>query len=183
MPTEQISRYVSDLQPDFPNSTYFATLGGLLGASVAAFMFFGLQRIFQHLPIFQLIDAMHGTSTTLCFAGITASSTIMPLMLTIFSFARQSKVEFNPWFYGRIKRIALLCAMAFVAGLVTLTVLSAPIGDMPEVNNAWYRVFYYAIVTGISTMVGVLLAILILLYYSILHIINQLNPHLQGERE
>jgi uncharacterized membrane protein YdcZ (DUF606 family) len=119
---------------------------------------------------------MHGTSNTLCFAGITSAATILPLMLTIFSFARRSKVEFNEWFYKRIKNIALLCCISFIMGLFTLTILSAPIGDMSEVSSTWYRVIYYSVVGGIAGMVGTLIGILILLYYAILHIVNQLNP-------
>jgi len=178
----RISAGLENAKPDFPYSTYIAALGGVIGFAGAGFVYFGLQRIFQSLPTYQLIEAMHGTSTTLCFAGITASATIMPLMLTIFSFAKRSEVDFNPWFYERIKLIALLCCIAFVAGLFTLTVLSAPIGDITEVDIAWYEAIYYAIVAGLTGMVGVLVAILILLYYSILHIVNQLNPHAIAER-
>lgn len=179
----KVNARLDDLRPDYPNSSWIASMGGAISLGCTAFIFFGLQRIFQHLPPFQLLDAMHGTSNTLCFAGITASATIMPLMLTIFSFARNSEREFNPWFYQRIKSIAFLCCIAFVTGLFTLTVLSAPIGDMPEVSDFWYRFFYYVIVAGLSSMVGVLVGILILLYYSILHIINQLNPHAQSEKQ
>lgn len=175
--SEQTSSQLTDDSRDFPKSTLSATVGGIIGLACAVFVFFALQRIFQELPFYQLIDAMHGTSTTLCFAGISASSTIMPLMLTIFSFARHGEVDFNPRFYARIKHIALLCCAAFIAGLFTLTVLSAPIGDMTQVSMEWYRVLYYIIVFGLSSMVGLLVAILILLYYAILHIVDQLNPH------
>lgn len=174
--TRKLYSRVSDMSREFPYSTYVATIGGILGAGSTAFVYFGLQRIFQHLPVYQLIDAMHGTSNTLCFAGITASATILPLMLTIFSFARRAETDFNPWFYKRIKLIALLCTVAFVTGLFTLMVLSAPIGDMDEVSPTWFKVFYYTIVAGLAGMVGVLVMILILLVYSILHIINQLEP-------
>ncbi|MCA9913850.1 MAG: hypothetical protein KC496_10900 [Anaerolineae bacterium] len=163
-------------KPDFPRSTFYAFAGGISALLLTVFIYFGLQRIFQNLPIYQILGAMRGTSNTLCFAGITASSTILPLMLTIFSFARRSEGKFNPWFYQRIKNIALLCCVAFVTGLFTLTVLSAPISDMSEVSDVWYRVFYYVIVGGLASMVGTLIAILIMLFYSILHIINRLNP-------
>jgi len=164
------------VEPDFPRSTVIALGGGLAGLLATAFIYFGLQRIFQHLPIFQLMHAMQGTSNTLCFAGITSAATILPLMLTIFSFARRSNVQFNPWFYKRIKNIALLCCVAFITELFTLTFLSAPIDDMSEVSDLWYRLFYYLIVAGLASMVGELVCILIMLYYAILHIVNQLNP-------
>lgn len=180
---QSIKSYINDIGPTYPQGSMIATVGGLLGFGVTVMMFFGLQRIFQQLPIFRILDGMHGTSTSLCFAGITSAATIMPLMLTIFSFAKRSEVAFSKWFYERIKSIAVLCVGAFIAGLFTLTVLSAPIGEMPDFNHVWYQVFYYAIVAGLAAMVGMLITILILLYYSILHIVNQLNPHRLREKQ
>jgi len=173
---------VAEAAPEFPNSTLIAAVGGGIAFVGTGFIYFGLQQIFRHLPTYQMIEAMQGTSNTLCFAGVTATATIMPLMLTIFSFARRSEREFDHWFYRRIKLIALFCVGAFVAGLFTLTVLSAPLGDMSEVSTTWYNVLYYTIVGSISGMVGLLMTILILLYYSILHIVTHLNPHVQQER-
>lgn len=180
---QRLTSQLPDVTPDYPYGSLIASVGGIIGFGITVLVFFGLQRIFRSLPIYQIIDAMHGTSTTLCFAGITSAATILPLMLTIFSFARQSEVEFSQWFYRRIKSTALLCVGSFIAGLFTLTVLSAPIGDIAEVNDVWYRIFYYVIVGGLAAMVGMLVMILILLYYSILHIINQLNPHFLEERQ
>lgn len=180
---QNLGSYIRDIGPTYPQSSMIAATGGLLGFAITVLMFFGLQRIFQQLPIFRILDGMHGTSTTLCFAGITSAATIMPLMLTIFSFAKRSEVEFSKWFYQRIKSVALLCVGAFIAGLFTLTVLSAPIGEMPDFNHVWYQVFYYAIVGGLASMVGMLIMILILLFYSILHIVNQLNPHRLREKQ
>lgn len=180
---QKVRSTVDSLSPQLQRASLIASGGGLAGFVGTVFIYFGLQRIFQHLSAYQLIDAMQGSSTTFCFAGITASSTILPLMLTIFSFARRAEVDFNQWFYRRIKSIALLCCVAFVCGLVTLTVLSAPIGDMSEVSNMWYRIFYYIIVFGLASMVGVLLSVLILLYFSILYIVDQLNPHTMRARK
>jgi len=173
--------FFGSIDPEFPNSTLIAISGGVISALGTALIYFGLQRIFQHLKAHEMLDAIHGTANSLCFAGVTASATIMPLMLTIFSFARRSDEEFNSWFYGRIKRIALLCCVSFVTGLFTLTILSSPIGDMPEVNDVWFDIIYYIVVAGLTLMVGSLIIILILLYYSILHVINELNPHKMPE--
>ncbi len=161
----------------FSKSSTIAIFVGIAGAAITMTVFFGLQRVFQELPTYQLLSAMQRSSTTLCFAGITSSATIMPLMLTIFSFAKRSKVEFNNSFYRRIKWIALLCSIAFFAGLLTLTLLSAPLEDLSGVDMAWYRAIYYSVVAGLSAMVGLLVAIIIMLYFAILHIINRLNPH------
>ncbi|MFP4322283.1 MAG: hypothetical protein ACLFTK_07510 [Anaerolineales bacterium] len=175
-PREWAQNNVDMPEPDFPRSTYYANLLGFVGAIVTGFVYFGLQRLFQNVPAQEMVNAMHGSSNTLCFAGVTASATIMPLMLTIFSFARSSETQFDHWFYKRIKLIAALCCVAFIFGLMNLTLLSAPITDIDSVRESWYWALYVGTVFGLSTMVGVLITLLILLFYAILHIINQLQP-------
>lgn len=161
-----------------PRSTYIALATGILGAVLTGLLFLGLQGVFGDLPTFRMLEALHGTSNTLCFAGITASATILPLMLTIFSFARRAETQFNDWFYQRIKTIALLCVGAFISGLFTLVVLSAPVGDL-EVLSGFYDIIYYATVAGLVVMCGALITILVLLYYAILHIIDVLHPRVE----
>jgi hypothetical protein len=173
---EGLQDTIQDVKPDVPSSTIVALVAGTAGFSITVFINFIFQRFFQELPSFQLVDALQDTSRTLCFAGITASATILPLMLTIFSFARRADAEFDPWFYERIKTISWICCASFFAGLVTLVVLSAPIGDMTQVGNDWYQIFYYVIVGGLSTLVGLLAAQLVMLYYAIIHVLRRLNP-------
>lgn len=164
------------VKPDVPSGTIVALIAGTGGFAITVFINFVFQRFFQELPSFQLVDALQNTSGTLCFAGMTSSATILPLMLTIFSFARRSDAEFDPWFYERVKTISWICCVSFFCGLITLVVLSAPIGDMTQVGNDWYQIFYYVIVGGLSTLVGLLAAQLVMLYYAIIHVLRRLNP-------
>lgn len=174
-PIDEVKQQVDDIP--FKKSTSIAVLGGGIASLIALTVFFGLQRVFQELSFYQLLAAMQRSSTTLCFAGITAASTIMPLMLTIFSFAKNSQRDFSQSFYRRIKWIALFCVIAFFSGVITLTLLSSPVENVGNVDPVWFAVIYYSVVSGLSLMVGILVAIIIMLYYSILHIINRLNPH------
>jgi hypothetical protein len=179
---DQVKQQVEEIP--FKKSTSIAVLGGGVASIIALTVFFGLQRVFQELSFYQLLAAMQRSSTTLCFAGITAASTIMPLMLTIFSFAKNSQRDFSESFYRRIKWIALFCVIAFFSGLITLTLLSSPVDSVGNVDPVWFRVIYYSVITGLGVMVGILVAIIIMLYYSIQHIINTLNPYvLQRIRE
>lgn len=171
----QIQTVIKDSWLDSPKSSWIALGSGFAGMVVIGLLFLGIQGIFGQLPAYRMLEALHGTSNSLCFAGITASATIMPLLLTIFSFARRAETDFDTWFYRRIKNIALLCCGSFISGLFTLIVLSAPIGDI-EVIEGWYDTIYYITVGGLAVMVGFLIAILVLLYFAILHIIDVLHP-------
>ena len=177
-----ITSQAQKVEPDAPKSSWIAVLIGIIAALITLVAYFVLQRIFQNLPPERLLEAMQGTTNTLCFAGITASATIMPLMLTIFSFARRSETEFDSWFYTRIKNIGRLCVGAFFAGLFTLVVLSAQISDSQEISDNWYRVFYYLTVGGLTSMVAMLVMILWMLYYAIVHVLDVLNPLNQDEK-
>ncbi|MFP4378415.1 MAG: hypothetical protein ACLFP4_15330 [Spirochaetales bacterium] len=181
-PFEEVKEQVEEIP--FKKSTAIAIVGGGGAALIALTVFFGLQRVFQELSFYQLLAAMQRSSTTLCFAGITSASTIMPLMLTIFSFAKNSSRDFSQSFYRRIKWIALFCVIAFFSGLITLTLLSSPVENVGNVDPVWFQVIYYSVVTGLSIMVGILVAIIIMLYHAIRYIINRLNPHrLRGLKE
>lgn len=167
----------------FEKSTAVAIAGGVMATLVTLSFFLGLQLVFQELSPYQLLAAMQRSSTTLCFAGITSASTIMPLMLTIFSFAKNSSREFPQSFYGRIKWIALFCVLAIFSGLLTLTVLSSPVQEVENVDQIWFRVIYFSVLTGLGIMVGTLGTIIILLYYAILRIINSLKPQRLRRKE
>ena len=165
-----------------PKSTWVATAIGVVVAGLTFIVFVGLQGIFESLPAYRLLEAMQSSSTTLCLAGVTSAATIMPLMLTIFSFARRADVNFNSWFYDRIKTICLLCCVTFIAGLLTLIILSAPIGDI-DVFDGWYDIVYYLVVIGIAAMGGMAVTILVMLYFSIIHLVHYLHPHYDEEEQ
>lgn len=71
----------------------------------------------------------------------------------------------------------MFCVVAFFSGLLTLTILSSPVQEVHNVTSIWFRVIYYSVIAGLGAMVGILGAIIIMLYYSILDIINLLTPH------
>jgi hypothetical protein len=180
---EKVEHEVQKLDPKAPGSSWVAVAFGVASALITFFIYFGLQRIFRNMPASQIVDAMQGSANTLCFAGVTSAATIMPLMLTIFSFARQADVRFDEWFYDRVKNIGVLCVVAFISGLFTLTVLSAPIGENLNVSSDWYVLFYYVSVSGLCLMVGALTSILVMLFFAILHIIYVLNPHREQDTD
>jgi hypothetical protein len=69
-------------------------------------------------------------------------------MLAILTFAKRSKIEFTNSFYWRIKWITFLCSIVFFAGLLTHTLLSAPLEDLSGVVVAWYLTIYYSVFGG-----------------------------------
>jgi len=164
------------VQPDPRQSTRWAWVAGIAAFVITVFIYFGFQFVFHPVPMYQMLDAVASSSNSLCFAGMTSSATILPLMLTIFSFARKSDTEFDHWFYKRVRWIALLCSCSFVIGLLALTLLSAPISDMSAISTMTYRILYYAIVGSVSLLVSILAAEIILLYHCIVHILDVLDP-------
>ena len=174
---ESVREELKEVDFDTPSNATIATVAGAAGFFITLFIYFGFQLVFRELlSTNRIIEAMHGTSNSLCFAGMSSSATILPLMLTIFSFARSSETEFDTWFYDRVRTIALLCCASFLLGLLTLTVLSAPIVEADTINDTFYTSLYYTIVGGLSLLVGVLSAQITLLYFAIVHILQRLDP-------
>lgn len=169
-----------EVKTQLSKSSLWATIGAGISAVIVIVIYFTFERFFQDVAAFRLIQSMRGTTNTFCFAGITSSATILPLMLTIFSLARGADHDFGGEFHTRVKHISLLCVLTFIAGLYTLMILSAPLGESFNVSNMWYRVLYYAVIGGLAAMVSFLVATLMMLYGAITFLVEKLSPHLSA---
>jgi len=143
--------------------------------SISLVGFFLVGQVYNDLQSRMLLDAIAPSLRTLCFAVITASATVIPLLMTMISLANRTERDFDPSFYIRIRIITFLGTVAIVAATLLLLVISIPITETDGLHQ-WYGITYVAVVTGASTISALLVGIVVTLYETIGGLLEHLIP-------
>lgn len=155
--------------------TRAAMLGGLIIALGSLGTAIIVINVYSDTQARTMIEAMAPSTRTLCFASITASSTIIPLMLTILSFAQRLEREFDELFYRQIKLTARLSSAALVLSVTVLMILTVPLLES-EALRSWFQTIYYVLVAGVSSIAGLVVTVVLILYRSLSDIILIVKP-------
>lgn len=160
-----------------PNSLSAAVGGGLvfLLAMLSAYL---IGNVYSDTQARSLIEAMAPSARTLCFAVITASATIIPLMLAMLSFSRQIDDEFDRQFFSQLKLIVLTSSAALVLAVLVLLMLTIPLIESDTLRS-WFTLAYYVLIFFVSTVAGLIVSVVIMLYHTLTGIIHRLQPSAQ----
>ena len=143
--------------------------------AVALVGFFVVGQVYNDLQSRMLLEAIGPSLRTLCFAVITTSATIIPLLMTMISLARRTDREFDQSFYIRIRIITFLGTIAIVGATLLLLVISIPVTETDKLTE-WYGFIYVAVVTGASTTAALLVGIVVTLYETMGGMLSYLTP-------
>lgn len=128
----------------------------------------------------QLLEGMLPSIRFLCSAVMTATSTILALILTLISFTSQSDRQLRSEHYGRVRNIAKLTCAGFIGSVILLLIICVPINEAPEklypLLNFLHGILLYAALLG-----GLLVTIVLQLYQAASDIIILADPN--GEAE
>ena len=149
-----------------------------LGAGAAAAVIMGLGAFIvgrvSGSEARQLLEAILPTSRFLCSAVMTATATILALMLTMLGMSFNADVKIRPVFYQRIKQIAFYDMIALVVAACFLVVHCIPIVKSDDVDFQWYTVVYYCVLVVAAVLGGGIVTIISMLYAAIRDIIHAL---------
>ncbi len=163
--------WLSEINPDIAVDLRKALLGGALAvliAIVGSTLVGNLYGAEGRL----LLEAMLPTTRFLCSAMMTATATILALMLTILSLSSSSSNQIHASHYKRIQQIALLDMLAFVGATFLLLVLNIPLEESDSLSTEWYNTSYYVILVSSSVLGGMLIAIVMMLHAAIRDMIS-----------
>lgn len=121
-----------------------------------------------------LVEAILPTSRFLCSAVMTATATILALMLTLLGMSVNAETDVNPVFYRRIKQIAFYDMIVLVAATSYLVVHCIPITKTDDVPTYWYSVIYYFVLVVSAGLGGAIVAIVSMLYAAVRDVIHAL---------
>lgn len=123
-----------------------------------------------------LLEGMLPSIRFLCSAVMTASATILALMLTLLSFSSAQSGRLKTRHYNRVRQIAQVDSATFAAALVLLLLVSIPLAEPSEVPANWYSIVYYLAVFYAAGLGGALITVVLMLYNAITDLIVVINP-------
>ena len=137
-------------------------------------------RVYSETQSRVLLEAIAPSLRTLCFAVITTSATIIPLLMTMLSLARKTDDDFDKIFYIRLRIITWLGTVALISATLLLLVISIPITEAERLRQ-WYGIMYIAVVMGASSIAALLVGIIVTLYKAMQGMLTYLTPSFSSE--
>lgn len=162
------------------STSHFSLLrSALAGGSLAASVIFLGTYLLGSVSDYEAIDNLQEIRPTLRFTAsgsMTATATILALMLTLLSFTQQSDRKLLAYHYNRIWWIARFAAVVFIASLVLLMTLNVPITNATASFAGFYDVVYYVLLVYTALIGGLMISIILLLYQAARDIILIAHP-------
>lgn len=160
-----------------------ALYGGLLAGAIALGGQWLVGQVYNGYEARQLLEAVASSSLYLGSSIVTASATIIALMLTMLSMTNQTDSDFGAVFYKRIQQIARLSTIALSAGILLLLFLSIPLQESDQVPADWFRSIYYVLITFVAGLSGLAVGIVLMLLSAINSLIDVVRPSTDEEVE
>lgn len=140
-------------------------------------------QIYSGYEARQLLEAVASSSLYLGGAVVTASATIIALMLTMISLSRTVDGDFDAVFYRRVQRIGLLSAISLIAAILLLLFLSIPLQESDQVPSHYYKTVYYVLIIYISLLSGLVVGIVLMLLNAVNSLIDLFHPDVEKQAE
>ncbi len=155
-----------------------ALIGGIIAGSIAFGGQWMVGQIYSGWEARKLLEAV--ISSALYFGGsvVTASATILALMLTMLGLTKQTDSDFDAVFFKRTERIGFLTTITLIGGVLLLLFLSVPLQESNDVPGNWYKIIYYILIGYIAVLAGLVVGVVLMLYNSIRSLIDVVRPNL-----
>lgn len=100
-----------------------------------------------------------------------ALGTILALMLTLLGLSTSTDTELKWTHYQRVKQIAWLDMLTFIAAVLIYLLLNVPIQETDKGTGEWFHSLYYATLVVSSILAGAVITIILMLYNTVRDII------------
>jgi len=157
-----------------------AVYGGVI-AFIFVFISTYLAGTLGQSEAFTALQEMRPSLRFISSAVLTATSTILALILTLLSFSSSTERNLKPHHYKRIQLIARLSTIAFASAIVLLMILTLPLKSSEEKLYPWYEALYYFFITYGAFLGGTMITIVLMLYQAANAIIIVFHPHKKAD--
>jgi hypothetical protein len=157
------------------------------GIMMAIFTLIGLLiggQVSIHDSALQLIEVMSPPLQMLAFATITATITMLALLLTMLGVVKQAELGFRKSFYELIERISLFDTILLISCASLLTLLAIPITEAEtDISEQAASILYYILIFVNAAVAGLLVTTVLMLFDAIKSVIRTLNVQTSGTKE
>ena len=122
-----------------------------------------------------LLEAMLPTSRFLSATVITASATILALMLTVLSMTLKAEIDLEATFFYRVRQIAFYDMLLLVFAICFLVLHCVPITKSDEFPDWWFPTVYYTILAISAVLGGTMVSVVAMLYTTLRDLIQKLG--------
>lgn len=123
----------------------------------------------------QLLDAIMPTSRFLFSGVMTATATILALMLTLLGMTMGTDKRVAATFYRRIQQIAFYNMLLLVMSIIFLVLHCVPITESDEIPDWWYPAVYYFLLSASALTAGGMVTVVLALYGAVRDLIHALG--------
>ncbi len=125
-----------------------------------------------------LLDAMLPTSRFLASSVMTASATILALMLTVLGMTVKTDVKLEKTFFHRIRQIAFYDMLLLITAISFLVLHCIPITKSDKLPDWWYPTVYYSLLAVSAIIGGAMVSVVAMLYATLRDLIQLMgiNP-------
>lgn len=155
----------------------------LIGGGVASVIMFMGTYLLGNITQGEAINNLQEIRPTLRFtasAAMTATATVLALMLTLLSFTSRTEHRLKTYHYERIRWIARFSAGTFIAAVVLLMFLNLPINNSEESFAGLYDSIYTFLIVYAALLGGAIITVVLLLYEAVMDIIILVHPSLDS---
>lgn len=143
-----------------------ASIVGLVTAAIAFGGAYSLGRV-SGFEALVLMEATLPTTRFLASSTLTASATILALMLTLLSFSHSADFRLSQMHYRRVRVIALTVTIGFVIAILFLLLLNVPLNETDRLPTQWYVTLYYGVLVTASILAGIIISVVLMLYLTV----------------
>lgn len=177
MTTEQRSEKSQESSPSYDRWKRDAFVASGAGIAAVLLVFAGAYFVGQATAFEsrQLLDAIMPTSRFLFSGVMTATSTILALMLTLLGMTTGTNQRVAATFYRRIQQIAFYNMLLLVMSVVFLVLHCVPITESDEIPGWWYPAVYYFLLSASAVTAGGMVTVVLALYGAVRDLIHALG--------
>lgn len=122
-----------------------------------------------------LLEATMPTIRFLSSSVMTASATVLALMLTMIALSAEAEAELTGVHYQRIQQVSFMAVVALIAAIAVLMILTFPLEESEELSS-FYDVVYYTVMGMSAVLGGMMVALVLMLLNAIRELVQLFHP-------
>ncbi len=154
--------------------TRWAIAGGLVTALFALGVMSLVGRIGDY-EARRLLEASMPTIRFLSSSTMTASATILALMLTLLGMSRDTDAQLKSRHYRRIQQASVMAVITLITSVGVLMVLTFPLDESEQLQD-FYNVVYYTLLGVSSILGGMMVTVVLMLLNAIRELVGVFRP-------